>query len=536
VSSPETQRNLQRGLPIALGFAAFLFALAFPMDRAFSDTSILYARVQANAPPYYNVAYLPLAELFAKLFGSSFGLERALTAFSALCIGGGVALTARLATRLGLGTLAVATSGLLLAAAPAMLFFGGVIEVHGLQFFGAALAINIAWSARSQRGQEAWLRLGAAALLALVTHLSHLLLLPGLALLAWRNRRGVPMGTLTITTGCHFGKRGLPFVLIFFVAATIATFSLIGADYDSWSERPSLQWLSTMILFGRMFLDGLLERGLYPLDEAGLYLLHELIYPLGLVTAGFLCGLFALRGRADSADSTLGIFAKRALLATIPALLILPQGGVLERGGYFMTMAPLLAILIAIAVHAAWQAAKSQAARNLLFALCATLVAIQAHQALSARADFRAAAPDARNWATQVAALLQPGDKILVSDLARNLALTMATKGIYVRDLKRDLDLVPQGLRTETLKSRLAERVQDKEFPGDLWLDSALLPGLQQADLAQVQTIWPEDWRNTLLRLSKISPAIPLTLVKFEDGTSLLRIQFRPNKAIRPSQ
>ena len=288
-----------------------------------------------------------------------------------------------------------------------------------------------------------------------------------------------------------------------------------------------------MILFGRMFLDGLMQRGLYPLDEAGLYLVHELVLPLGLLTAGFLLGLFSLRRRVvdpeipGSPGNTLRVFTKRALIATIPALLILPQGGVLERGGYFMTMAPLFAVLFAMAIHAVWSGVRSPAARGLTLASCAVLVAVQASLALDARADFRAAAPDARAWAKQVATQLQPGDKIFVSDLARNLALTMATEGVYVRDLKRDLDLVPGRIRTETLKSRLAERLQDPNFPGDLYLDADLLPGLQAADLAETETTWPEDWRNTLLRLAKISPTIPLTLVPTLERTSLLKIQLR---------
>ena len=536
MSSPEARSRCQRALPLSLGLVAFVFALAFPMDRAFSDTSILYERVQANAAPYYNVAYLPLAELFAKVFGSSLGLERALTTFSALCIGGGVALTARLARRLGLGTLAIATSSLLLAAAPATLFFGGVIEVHGLQFLGAILAINIAWSARSTRGQEAWLRLGIAALLALVTHLSHLLLLPGLVLLAWRQGTGqagdqeqASPDNIRVTTGCYFGRRGLPFLVIFLVAGTIATVSLIGTGYDTWSKWPSLQWLSTLILFGRMFLDGLLERGFYSLDESGLYLVHELLFPLGLVTAGFLCGIMALRSRLNGSEPVLRIFAARALVATIPALVILPQGGVLERGGYFMSMAPLLALLIAVALHTAWSAARTQSRRSLLLASCTALVAIQANLALSARSDFRAAAPDARVWAMEVAQQLRPGDKIFVSDLARNLALTMATEGVYVRDLKRDLDLVPRRLRSNTAKRRLVERLQDKAFPGDLWLDKALLPGLRLGDLTQADTTWPEDWRNTLLRLIKLYPDLPLNLVETPSGFSLIKIQFRPD-------
>jgi hypothetical protein len=157
------------------------------------------------------------------------------------------------------------------------------------------------------------------------------------------------------------------------------------------------------------------------------------------------------------------------------------------------------------------------------------LVAIQANLALSARSDFRAAAPDARVWAMEVAQQLRPGDKIFVSDLARNLALTMATEGVYVRDLKRDLDLVPRRLRSNTAKRRLVERLQDKAFPGDLWLDKALLPGLRLGDLTQADTTWPEDWRNTLLRLIKLYPDLPLNLVETPSGFSLIKIQFRPD-------
>jgi len=493
-------------IPIVLGVLAFALAMALPEARSFSDTIYLVGRVESGAPPYYNVAYVPLGQLFKAVFGGWLGTEGALLLLSAAAIGGGVAFASDLARRLGAGALGTTLVGLLLAFAPGVLFFGGVIEVHAVQFLGASAALWLAWRARAAPPRNAWLGLGLAMLLAMLAHLSNLLLLPGLIALAWRPAKDA-------ATGCRLSRRGLPALGILTVAGATAAVILWQSDFAIWSVHPALQWLGTLLVFGDTFLSGFAERGFFTLPEAASYLGAELILPFGLLVFGFLDGaLLALRKAPNETSS----FARRALFACLPALLVLPQGGVLERGGYFMSYAPLLAILFGVG------AAKLGGAERRALFFASVLIGVQLVLAVSSRQAFRATAPEARIWASAAAAEVQPGDSVLVAGLSRTFALAAAAPGCRVRDLARDLAMVPDRARKDTLERVLTERLSAEAFPGDLWLDADLLPGLTADGLTgqQASLDFPAAWQTHLLHLlTEVSP-VPTSFEPLDLGAS----------------
>ena len=110
--------------------------------------------------------------------------------------------------------------------------------------------------------------------------------------------------------------------------------------------------------------------------------------------------------------------------------------------------------------------------------------------------------PDARTWAAAVADHARPGDKALVSSLARFFALAHAEPGVHVRDLDRDLAMQPDAKRITMLRHVLNERLGDTRYPGDLWLDGAFLPTWPEAPPAGEPA-----WRHELFELLADAPA-----------------------------
>lgn len=537
-------------LPVLLGLLACLLALCLPVERSFSDTFYLVGRVEAGAPPYYNVAYVPLGRLFKGLFGGWLGTEGALLLLSAVAVGAAVAVTVKLTLELGAGRLGSIVAGLLLGCAPGVLFFGGVIEVHSVQLLGASLAIYLAWRARLSRPGMAWFLLATAGLIAMLAHLSNLLLLPGLLAFAWKPSTGAP-------SGCRFTRRGLPVFGLVGAVVGIGAALLATSDFETWSVHPALQWLGTLLVFGEIFLGGLAQRGFFSASEAAGYLGSELVLPFGLLCFGLGAGLVLAFSRGPMlASSHKRSFARRSLLACLPALLVLPQGGVLERGGYFMSYAPLLAVLAglggALLLSQAPQpaldskpAGSGRGQRVRLFrasAFVAVLVVAQFSLALNERQGFRAKVPEASIWARAVSQLVQPGDSVLVGSLSRTFALATAAPKSHVRDLDRDLALVPDAVRILKLESVLSGRLADLRYPGDLWIDASLLPGLTSEDLAgeSVGNRFSAPWQVRLIELLTRKTGITvnletlalgdpnqLGLAGFESGSSLNLVRIR---------
>ncbi|MDF1800390.1 MAG: hypothetical protein P1V81_14525 [Planctomycetota bacterium] len=501
--------------PLALGLIALAFYLALPLERYFSDSFYLVDRVEVGAPPYYNVAYVPLGRLVDLALGSWLGTERALEVLSALAAAGAVGLTVGIARRLGLGGLGQAATGLLLLGAPGCLFFAGVIEVHAVQLFGAALSLRLALAAGDARGALAWLLFATAALVAMTTHLSHLLWLPGLWVLAWGRaaEEPGPGGMFARESeervGLGFGQAGVPWLLGLGLVLTVVVVLLVRADFGTWSVHPALQWLGTLIVFGRQFVFSLWDRGLFTFGESVDYLSVELLGAHGLLVLGFAAGLWSSFTLPDGRCRRL---ARRGLVATLPALLILPQGGVLEHGGYFLTLAPLMALQLGILFG-------SPRPGITPVSVAALLVLAQLALGLRGWAEFRSAEPDARDWSVRVAAQLQPGDSVLVSTLGRTFSLADERPDVRVRDLARDLAMEPDRGRARLLKSVLNQRLTDPAFPGDLWLDGDLLPGFDPAvPLAEGVPAWQQELFAQLL-----AAPVPVQ-VRGETDFELIRI------------
>ena len=498
-------------LPLMLALVALGLYLALPMGRFFSDSHYLLGRVANGAPPYYNVAYLPLGQLADLVLGGWLGTERALEVLSALGVATGVGLTVAIARRLGCGVPGQLTAGALLALAPGALFFAGVIEVHALQLPGAGAAVLLALVAADRRPGQAWALIALAGGVALASHISHALLLPGLLVLAWGREADAveagPGGMLERPgrdrRGLALGPAGVPWLLGLAILASGAAVWLAVTDFDTWSVHPGLQWLGTLQVFGERFLSSLGERGPFEPREVLAYLHLELVVPLALLLVGLVAGpiLVALREEPTEHGPARRRFALRALVACVPAFLVLPQGGVLEHGGYFLTLGPLLAVLVGLAVDRSIAGGAGRGGAPLVQVAALGLVLAQALLALEVRSAFRER-PDARAWSAAAAAVIEPGDSALVSTLARNFALAADESEVHVRDLARDMDMEPDRGRAELLQQVLAGRLSDARFPGDLWFDGELLPS------------WPESpgeeasaWRSKLHELLATSPA-----------------------------
>ena len=528
-------------LPLVAGLLALGLYLGLPVERFFSDSPYLLHRVEVGAPPYYNVAYLPLGRLADLLLGSWLGAERALLVLDAAAVALAVVVTGCLARRAGAGAAGTLAAAGLLALAPGALFFAGVIEVHAVQLAGASLAVGLALAAGDRPPGRAWTLVALAGLVALVTHLSHVLLLPGLLVLA----RGRPAaegeravgGMLAPDTaggerrGLTLGPAGVPWILgaVLALGGLVAALVLVGPD--GWRDRPALQWLHTLVVFGDAFLGSLAERGPFPPSEALAYLGAELVAPLAFLAAGLVVGPVLALAPAERADEGAPAgsridgaarrrVVRRALVACVPALLVLPQGGVLERGGYFLTLAPLLALVLGLGVDrlARLAARRPGASRAWVLRVLVLLALLgQLQLALAARAAFREAGPDARDWAAAAAARTTAGDSALVSTLARTFTLAGAAPGVHVRDLARDLDLEPARGREQVLRRVLGERLGDARYPGDLWLDGALLPTWPAAPGVDEPA-----WRGVLFELLAGSP-VPVEVVG-EGPLRLLRV------------
>lgn len=456
---------------MAVGLAALALYALLPLERFISDSQFLVDQVQGSADPYYHVAYLPLAQVLWGLGqgGLFVSIEAALVTLSSLSLGLAVSLWPGTLRRVGLSPQAALLGAALFAVSPCALMYAGAIEVHSVQALGAALAARLA----STRRGPAVLRFALAGILALACHLTHVLFLPALALLA----AGPPSAWLRDDRARRSMSRAkLPVTLA--VAFTLAlawwAYSLSGKDPETWARNGSLQWLGMLGTFGRLLIDALLAYGPMGLGDLWHFTRVELLIPFGLLPLGLLAAIACARLEAE----------QRALLwagvaGSLPALVVFGQGGILERGAYFLTYAPLWAGLLA------WGFQRFAGRYFLPFGWLA--LALQLGWALDVRQDHRANHPHSRDWAELAAEKIGPGDVVLLSHLTQEVSLKRAVDsrvaGAQVLDLARRLHLAPGRCRSELLRLQLTERIETPGFSGVLWFDADLLssdePGLR---------------------------------------------------------
>ncbi|MFT4709635.1 MAG: hypothetical protein ACI9D0_000119 [Bacteroidia bacterium] len=490
------------------------------MERIFSDGLFLIQLVEAGPAPYYNVAYVPsgfvLYRLLEPLVGWS--VDTALTLFSAVLMALGVWGTLRLGLRLGLRTGPLVVAGLLLLCSPGALFFGSTVEVHAMQFAGAAWALNLAWSAREKRGAAAWRLLALAFVVAFLAHLSNAIILPGLWLLARRSSALDPADS-KVSHGCHVSKRGLPWIAgaSLIIAAIVGYLSTL--EFSEWIRQNEILWVSALVIFIKNFVESALERGLYELFEMHEYLNIELVTQSALLLAGLFIGAFAwarlLARRAFETEA--GEFVARAFPMILPALFIFPQGGIWEHGAYFLTYYPAFALSIAWALDRTLGAKLKPTAWT---ALAVVLAAPQLWLALDNRSAYRNERIDARAWMAVINEQIGPGDSVITSTLARMNALEYERPDLTRTDLKRRMDSVPARGRSELLIEEVGQAIRPLVVPEgagkSMWLDMDLFKrGLGSAS---------EDWRDQLRGLLE-QPGIQVKEFPTPNA-ELLRIRF----------
>lgn len=266
---------------------------------------------------------------------------------------------------------------------------------------------------------------------------------------------------LELPRGAGLSRRGVWLVALVLLALTVAGVLMVQAGTAAWALRAEVVWLGTLFEFGRLWLDGLETRGFYPPQEALGYLMAEWFGPQCLLLSALPLTLLAW-GRLDTNQRRL---ARATLLACVLPTLVLSQGGIYERGGYFA----------ALLLPLGWLAAASSAALLKFWAapLLLVMALTQGFLAEQARREFRQHWEDPRAWAAAVAPALQPGDQVLVASLSQDFALRAAAPGVSVWDLGRQLDMLPSRARPQALRSALASRLTSGT--GRVFIDRTLL-------------------------------------------------------------
>jgi hypothetical protein len=454
---------------------AALYAL-LPLEREFSDSHSLTYGLLARADPYYNIAYLPLGQLlYALLMPLGASAAQTLTFLSAIgmatTVAGTQAWLARLGIPRGPALWACAAVGL----APAALFFGGVVEVHAPQAAFAAWGLYLAERARNLPRRRALMVIVAAGALALVGHLSHLLLLPGLWWLA-RGPSGAP-GVL--------GVRGLPLDARWLGAGAVGVGLLLALAWFMQTPAgeplwvPGLVWVGMLGNFAGQWLATLRQHGLFGPGDVGFYMWQEWARPAGLLAAAPAAALTAWAvGRFESVPPAARLVAGRAALASVPAILILPQTGVLERGGYYISYLPVMALLTATAVLAFAPRRDPNVLRSpRANGLVLLALAAQFSLALRDRHNFRAHEPPPFEWLDFVQQHVGPEDTLFVDSLAKYFQAASHGRLPGVMDLRRGLDLVPARNRRRGMGNTLASALSRHLEHGNLFFDAALLDG-----------------------------------------------------------
>ena len=503
----------------ALALLTLGLFVALPMDRIFSDGLFLIRLVEAGPTPYYNVAYVPLGYALHGVFEPVFGwsVDTALTVFSAILMSVGVWGTVDLGLKLGLGKAPLALSALLLLCSPGALFFGTTVEVHAMQFAGAAWAVNLAWSARERLGFAAWRMLALAFAVAFLAHLSHAIILPGLWLLARRSKPIDPTHS-AVSHGCQISKRGVPWLIGALVVVGCISGYLSTLEFSEWGHQRYLVWISALWTFAKNFVDAAFERGLFALFEMGEYLNDELLTQAALLLAGLLIGAFAwarLLAR-KTFESEPGEFAARAFPMILPALFIFPQGGVWEHGAYFLTYYPAFTLGIA------WALDRGLMSKMQPFAwagLALVLVIPQLWLALGNRSDYQSERVDARAWMASISEQVGLGDSVITSTLARMNALEYERPDLVRADFKRRMDSIPARGRSALLIDEVGQAIGPLLGPAgagkSMWLDMDLF-----------ERRWgsaSEDWREELRGLLQ-RPGIQVEEFP-TPGAELLRIR-----------
>ena len=402
--------------------ACVLYALV-PQEHMFSDGPKMLSMVRAGPAPHYNLLYVPFGYAFSTLVMqvSSLSLERALELYSAFTGSFGLLLTGLALRRLHI-TLSLNLCVLaFLALAPAALFFFTNLEVHGVQFLGAAWFFYTATRARESERPLLWLLPGAV--VACAAHLTNVLLVPVLVMASMKR------GAQSALRFRHLLVAGLFLLLLIDLAdastSLLNTFQL--------KERTPGQSDVMLLSFASEFVAGRLERGFFSWSEVQLYLQREFLAPGWLVL--ILCGCaMPLALRASVALPLATAFG------TLLYLAVFTQGGVWERGAYYLSLYPLYAAVIAVGLQRTFARGRAHLlACALLILACIPQVTL----ALNWRKTFNQGIT-ARDWARSVSHVVPPRSVVYTAELPRYFRLAELPLELEMRVIRKSLDQWPE--------------------------------------------------------------------------------------------
>jgi 4-amino-4-deoxy-L-arabinose transferase-like glycosyltransferase len=405
--------------PAAGAFAtAFATFLLLRQAHPYGDGPNL-ARL-AESPPVAgrNALYPTVSWLTARAGRAWGGLTSAdaLGVLSGLAGAAAVGLLVATLLRHGLPRRHALAAGLVAATAPVVVFFSTTVEVHAFQLAGAAAGFLLATHARerSRAAAVALVALGAA--LAIATHATSALVVPAIVATACGPRGGSGLGRRT--------------AVLLGVALPVAGLGLLalGAARD-----PSARQLGPLHLVG--LAHSAVTRGLFGPAETAEFLLHEFALPLGALLA-LLPAAFLLRPARRAA--ALGV------LALAPFLIVLPQTGVRESGGYVVATVPALGLAVG-----ALLAAMPRRAALVLALAAATGNAVGAGALIERNREE----PPAPLFAERTARVVPPRGVLLVTSQARLHALNRLRRRYVVRPVAWEILTRPRRQRAEYVRT-----------------------------------------------------------------------------------
>jgi hypothetical protein len=294
-----TQRRAERPAP----------PFALRQEATWSDGRDLVQGLERGRWSYHHVLYFPVAQGLFALVGGALGAAGTLLLLSAAATGLAAALFLCAARELvGRGVALGATA--LLVTAPGVVFYATTVEVHALQLALACGAVLWAVRQRTDASVTAWP--AALLLCGLVgTHLTGLAWAPACAWMLFRTRGGWAR------------PRGLG-------AAAVVLVAFLGL------------WLSlrgdTALAGGHVLL-GLESAFGHWRPEL---LVREVLAPAGLLYGCALLGMLAFPASVRAARPRL---RTAVLLLLVPMVPFASTVEIYERGAYFLSLAPVVALL-----------------------------------------------------------------------------------------------------------------------------------------------------------------------------------------------
>jgi len=386
-SSPDTRRTRLDRIDASLGLVLFVCASAIliPLQQRelWGDGWGLYRLLENPSVPWwrlhYHAAYLPIARILGWIASPSIPLT-GWTLASSLPVAAGLMLNFWSLRLLRVPRPLAFWIAILAGLTPAMVMFGTLLEVHGLQFAGASAAILASILAlRVATVSKVIVAHAAAFLCASLTHATSPVLIPGWAswctLLIFRERRHTDPKPNEVTVWFKSA-----------IGASIAVAIAAAVVELSWDKsRSGSSSLSVMSRIVAIALDSGASRRFF---EEWILVYGWALVPLFIL--GILTALAWARGNT-------AVMSKRVALMwlvwmAVPTS-ILNIWSVPNLGGYSASLVPMVAIGIGLAIKPL-TTPRTQARWTLLFLTASVLQVLHSAQAVERRsAAFNARVP-----------------------------------------------------------------------------------------------------------------------------------------------